>query len=91
MTGYREIQQQQIIREEYSYSSLVDIQKWSDLSSEQSLFDSLVIFENYPISLEGFLQNSNTDFSISDLKGFEKTNYPLTIYIIPGTKTNFQA
>ena len=77
------IQQQQINREEYSYSSLVDIQKWSDVSSEQALFDSLVIFENYPISLSKFLQNSDTEFIISDLDGFEKTNYPLTLYIIP--------
>ena len=85
-----EIQQQQIVREEYSYSSLVDIQKWSEISSEQSLFDSLVIFENYPISLSDFLQNSNTEFNISDLQGFEKTNYPLTLYIIPGEKLSFK-
>ncbi|MEL6929581.1 MAG: amino acid adenylation domain-containing protein, partial [Cyanobacteria bacterium J06600_6] len=82
----QKIQQQQINREEYSYSSLVDIQKWSDVSSEQALFDSLVIFENYPISLSEFLQNSDAEFIISDLEGFEKTNYPLTLYIIPGER-----
>ncbi|MEM8827934.1 MAG: amino acid adenylation domain-containing protein [Cyanobacteria bacterium P01_G01_bin.19] len=86
----QQIQQQQTIREEYSYSSLVDIQQWSNANKERPLFDSLVIFENYPISLEEFLQNSKTDFTISDLKGFEKTNYPLTIYAIPGEKLKFK-
>ncbi|MEM8677143.1 MAG: amino acid adenylation domain-containing protein [Cyanobacteria bacterium P01_G01_bin.67] len=86
----QEIQQQQIAREEYSYSSLVDIQKWSSFNSKQALFYSLVIFENYPISLADFLQNSNADFTITDLQGFEKTNYPLTLYIIPRKQLTFK-
>jgi non-ribosomal peptide synthetase component F len=43
------LQVQQVEREQYSYSPLVEIQGWSDVPRGLSLFESLVVFENYPV------------------------------------------
>ena len=36
-------------RERYSYYPLQQIQQCSGLAASESLFDSLIVFENYPI------------------------------------------
>ncbi|PSF37372.1 non-ribosomal peptide synthetase [Aphanothece hegewaldii CCALA 016] len=82
----QQLQAQQIEREQYSYSSLIDIQGWSEVPRGIPLFESLVVFENYPISLETILQEWNGILKISDTKGFEQTNYPLTLSVIPSSE-----
>ena len=60
------LQQAQRDRETYSYSALTDIQTWSDLPSGLPLFESLLIFENYPISIEAATQGLDTGLSLRD-------------------------
>ena len=50
------------------------------------LFESLVIFENYPVSIETILQGWSDDLQISQARGFERTNYPLSLTVIPGAE-----
>ncbi|MEA3221836.1 MAG: condensation domain-containing protein, partial [Thermodesulfobacteriota bacterium] len=69
---------------DYEYSLLPDIKGCSPIKGGQSLFDSIVVFENYPsesISIEG-------DFSISDFTVTEITNFDLTVLISPGKQMN---
>ncbi|MBW4666623.1 MAG: amino acid adenylation domain-containing protein [Cyanomargarita calcarea GSE-NOS-MK-12-04C] len=73
-----ELQQQQVERDEYAYSSLVEIQRSSEVPPGSCLFDSLLVFENYPSA--DSLHNS---IRIDDFQGSERTNYPLTILVIP--------
>ena len=80
----QQLQTQQIEQESFSYSSLIDIQQWSDLPAGVGLFESLVIFENYPVSIDAVLQGWSDDVQISQAKGFERTNYPLSLTVIPG-------
>jgi amino acid adenylation domain-containing protein len=76
VTWLQELLAQQVEREQYAYSSLVDIQKWSDLPRGSSLFESLLVFENYPeISPQGRFNN----LEISKSHFYERNNYPLTI------------
>ncbi|MEM9212764.1 MAG: amino acid adenylation domain-containing protein [Cyanobacteria bacterium P01_F01_bin.150] len=84
------LQIEQREREQYSYSSLVDIQACSDVLRGVSLFDSLIVFENYPMSIETVLKGWDSQLAIRDLKGFERTNYPLTLSIIPGESLSFR-
>ncbi|NET02964.1 MAG: amino acid adenylation domain-containing protein, partial [Sphaerospermopsis sp. SIO1G1] len=78
------LQQQQIDSEQFAYSPLVEIQGWSDVSRGTALFDSIVVFENYPIDSN----NVETDakLTIDNSRGIEHTNYPLTIISGPGEK-----
>ncbi|WP_299491399.1 condensation domain-containing protein, partial [Acaryochloris sp. IP29b_bin.137] len=48
----QELQQEQRDREAYGYSALTDLQSWSDIPSGSPLFESLLVFENYPVSIE---------------------------------------
>lgn len=52
----QQLQTQQIEREPYFYSSLIDIQQWSDVPRGVPLFESLFVFENYPVSIDTVLQ-----------------------------------
>lgn len=76
------LQAQQAAARRYEYAQLVDIQRWSDVPQGQSLFDTLLVFENYPG--EADVQPANPRLSISDMVTLEKTNYPLTVIVEPG-------
>lgn len=57
----KDLQAQQVESEQYSYSSLAEIQGLSDVPRGTSLFESIVVFENYPI--DEALQHNNYSFS----------------------------
>ncbi len=78
--------QAQVKREQYAHTPLVDIQGWSQLPPGSALFESLVVFENYP--MDGAL--STQGIEISDIRAFEYTNYPLTVEALAGMPTQSQ-
>ncbi|NQZ08155.1 MAG: amino acid adenylation domain-containing protein [Algicola sp.] len=80
--------QAQIARDEFSYLGLTDITAVSEMPAGTGLFDSLFVFENYPIEqalgnpIEQALGNQNSKgLTISDAKAFEGTNYGLTLTV----------
>ncbi|MBV9790939.1 MAG: LLM class flavin-dependent oxidoreductase, partial [Chloroflexi bacterium] len=68
-----QIQQQQVQLLQYAYSPLVEVQRWSDMPPGERLFESIVVFENYPTDA----------LSEAELRIFQKTNYPLTLVAVP--------
>ncbi|MEZ5507811.1 MAG: condensation domain-containing protein [Gammaproteobacteria bacterium] len=66
----------------YEYSSLVDVQKASDLPAKQAMFESILVFENYPI--DETLEETQASLRIGNVDAFQQTNFPLTLIIIPG-------
>jgi amino acid adenylation domain-containing protein len=76
------LQQEYIEREQYSYTPLVDIQGVSEVPRTQLLFESLVVFENYPVNVT--LQQLPGNLSVGELQDRGQTNYPLTLLAIPG-------
>jgi amino acid adenylation domain-containing protein/non-ribosomal peptide synthase protein (TIGR01720 family) len=78
----KDLQAQQVESEQYSYSSLAEIQGLSDVPRGTSLFESIVVFENYPI--DEALQQKNYSFSLDNIYAIEQTNYPLTVVAVPG-------
>ncbi|MEL6763886.1 MAG: amino acid adenylation domain-containing protein [Cyanobacteria bacterium J06607_6] len=79
-----QIQDDQRDRETYAFSSLTDIQSWSDVPHDMPLFESLLVFENYPVSLTAALTDDSSSLTIQAGQGFEQTNYPLALVVIPG-------
>jgi len=73
----RRLQQEQVEQRAFEHSPLVDVQRWSGLPPGEPLFQSVLVFENYPIdpSLEGRLG----ELSIADVRVSERTSYPLTL------------
>jgi len=62
---------------QYEYSPLVQVQGWSEVPRGLPLFESLVIFQNYPMD-SGLLEQGN-GLVIDDILVTERTNYPLTL------------
>ena len=77
----KELQANHIERDEYSYSSLVDIQEWSEIPKGTKLFENILVFENYP--LDKSFENGVAGIKITNAYANERTNFPLTILIAP--------
>ncbi len=71
------LQRQQIELRQYEYSPLVDVQGWSDVPRDLPLFNSILVFENYPI--ESAAPNGESSLTLSDIRSVEQTNFPLTV------------
>ncbi len=81
----KRVQQRQAEAEEFAYVALTDIQKWLGLRTDQALFESLVVLENYPLD-RSLLKNSRPeDLQLRAIKGVEQNDFPLNLVIYPGT------
>ena len=88
LTWLRQIQNQQLEAREYAYSSLAQIQTWSEILHGQALFQSIVNFENYaPVDSE---RKQETGLRISQHRFIDRSNYPLTLVVIPGNQLILQ-
>ncbi len=77
----QEIQAQQVEMRKFEHSHLVQVQEVSDIPGGTQMFESVVVFENFPIakfqeSVKGQQQASAV---------FEQSNLPLTIVVVPTT------
>ncbi|MEG4490502.1 amino acid adenylation domain-containing protein [Microcoleus sp. D3_18_C4] len=82
LSWLKQLQDRQIEARQYEYSPLVEVQRWSEVPGTLPLFDTLVVFENYP--LESSLQKRVKNLEIESVLSFEKTNYALTLTVVPG-------
>jgi amino acid adenylation domain-containing protein len=81
LSWLKELQIQQVQLREYEYSPLVEIQRWSEVPRDQALFESILVFENFPV---GGMQELSKSLDIGDVRFLGQTNYPLAITAIPG-------
>ena len=68
--------------QQYEYSALTEIHGWSEVPASQPLFESILVFENYPVdvSLASTLaQEQPGSLDIEDFVGLSKTNLALTV------------
>jgi amino acid adenylation domain-containing protein/non-ribosomal peptide synthase protein (TIGR01720 family) len=71
------LQTRQLQRDAHAHLPLVRIQELSALSRATPLFDTLLVYENYPV--DGALQRGIGDLSVRDVRSVERPHYPLTI------------
>lgn len=83
----RQLQGQLVEMRQYEYSPLVEIQGWSEVPRGVPLFESIVVFENYPVDRSLLERKANLE--IQYVSSFEKTNYPLTLTVLPGSELKF--
>ena len=82
MDWLQSLQAQQLEQRQYEHSPLVQVQAFSQVPRGLPLFESLLVFENFP--LDASLLGSSSSFQVSDVQGFEHTNYPLNLSFLPG-------
>jgi len=69
-------EQNQVLRR-FEYTPLTDIQKWSDIPNGQPLFESLLVFENFPV--DWAVERNAEKIGIREIVFSEQTHYPMTI------------
>ncbi|NEQ52629.1 MAG: amino acid adenylation domain-containing protein [Leptolyngbya sp. SIO3F4] len=72
------LQQQLLELRQYESTALSDIQRWSELPAGNPLFESIVVFENYPTAAA-----TDLGFTVSDTRYLEQSNYPLALLVVP--------
>jgi amino acid adenylation domain-containing protein len=78
----RDLHTAQFELRQYEHTSLVQIQGWSDVPRGLPLFESIVVFENYPV--DQLLGEALAGLEIRDVQAIEQTNYPLTLMAAAG-------
>jgi len=73
----QKIHQQWIERDSFSYLPLQEIQQLSDTG--QALFNSLIVFENYPIDEVLEERASEAGLVVKDIQSFDESNYDITL------------
>ena len=84
----KQLQTQLVEMRQYEYSPLVEVQGWSEMPRGVPLFESLVVFENYPV--DQVLRESKVNLELHNVTAFDQTNYPLTAIAIPGSELEFK-
>jgi amino acid adenylation domain-containing protein/non-ribosomal peptide synthase protein (TIGR01720 family) len=88
----RELQVEQAESRRFDFVSLTQLQSWSDLSPgsgggldqhRSNLFDSIVVFENYPFDDEVVAVHG---LAMSEVNDREPINFPLGVVVNPGER-----
>ncbi|WP_437884677.1 condensation domain-containing protein, partial [Pseudomonas sp. LRF_L74] len=83
----QQVQSQNLALREQEHTPLFEVQRWAGLGGE-ALFDSLLVFENYPVS-EALEQSAPNGLVFGGIENHEQTNYPLTLLIGIGEELGF--
>jgi amino acid adenylation domain-containing protein len=84
VTGWlQSLQYAQAEARQHDAVPLPQVQAYADLPGGSNLFDSIVVFENYPIDQQTAAAHG---LRLRDLHALEKTNYPLSVVASPGPR-----
>ncbi|GLY53410.1 non-ribosomal peptide synthetase [Lentzea sp. NBRC 102530] len=76
VTWLRGQQEAQAAARQFDHVSLTEVVEWAGLPRGRDLFDSIVVFENYPVE-------AADGPSIVDIGSTSGTNYPLNVVVYP--------
>ncbi|MEW2435914.1 non-ribosomal peptide synthase/polyketide synthase [Streptomyces caniferus] len=79
----RDLQTAQSESRRYDFVSLTELQTWSEVPRGTGLFDSIVVFENYPFDSDALARHG---LGIQQERDLEPTNYPLSVIVAPGER-----
>jgi len=81
----QKLQQRQVEMRRFEYSPLVQVQGWSAVPRTRPLFESNLVFENYPVDMT---QRREHELQLSELQLVDPPHFPLTILVAPGSQLN---
>ncbi|MHB0874918.1 MAG: non-ribosomal peptide synthetase, partial [Anaerolineae bacterium] len=79
----RRVQGEQLEARSFEYTPLTTVQGLSEVGRGRGLFESLLVYENYPTSGYGV---GGGGVEITEVRSYERTNYPLTLVVGPGER-----
>ncbi|WP_205300740.1 non-ribosomal peptide synthetase [Pantoea sp. Ap-967] len=87
-TWLQRLQAQNISLREQEHTPLYDIQRWVGQGA-QSLFDTLLVFENYPIS-QALRDAAPAGLGFGPVNNVEQSNYPLALAVNAADRLHLQ-
>lgn len=78
----KQLQQQHAEITQFDYTPLSQLQSWGGSSRGRPLFESILVFENYPAVPR--IDAQAAGLRIVNPRSREKSNYPLTLWVMPG-------
>ncbi|SCX53462.1 non-ribosomal peptide synthase domain TIGR01720/amino acid adenylation domain-containing protein [Pseudomonas sp. NFACC32-1] len=75
----QEVQGRNLSLREHEHTPLFDIQRWAGQGGA-ALFDTLLVFENYPVS-QALQAGAPATLRFGEVANHEQTNYPLTLAV----------
>jgi amino acid adenylation domain-containing protein/non-ribosomal peptide synthase protein (TIGR01720 family) len=84
----RGLQEQQVEMRQYEYSPLVEVQGWSEVGRGVRLFDTIMVFENYPV--DEALRERSGRLKVDNVYTVERNNYPLALIALPAQQMVLQ-
>ncbi|WP_448321321.1 amino acid adenylation domain-containing protein, partial [Streptomyces sp. CO7] len=76
-----ELQAAQSEARRHEFVSLAQLQTWSEVPGGTGLFDSIVVFENYPFDEDAL---GRLGLTLTQERDVEPTSYPLSVVVAPG-------
>jgi len=83
------LQDRQAEARQYEWTPLVEIQGWSAVPRDQSLFDTILIFANYPVDF--WTSAWSGSLKVTGYRTWESTNYAVNAFAEPGPRTRLGA
>nr|WP_254220741.1 condensation domain-containing protein [Burkholderia glumae] len=81
------LQHRNVELRQVEHTPLTSIQQWAGAQAG-TLFDSLLVFENYPI--DPALKDGSLGLTVEASVSFERTHYPLTLGVLPGERIGLE-
>jgi hypothetical protein len=78
LSWFAECQRRQVETRDYEYSSLARIQSWSAVPAGTALFDTLFVYENYPVE---HAWREQSELRVEQASASVQTNFPLAIEV----------
>jgi non-ribosomal peptide synthase protein (TIGR01720 family) len=78
VSWFAECQRRQVEARDYEYSSLARIQNWSAVPAGTPLFDTLFVYENYPVE---HAWREQSELRVEQASASVQTNFPLAIEV----------
>lgn len=88
LSWLKALQEQQIELRQYEYSELAKVQSWSEVPQGLPLFESIVVFENYP--MEALALDGRQGLTLLGADAVIRNNLPFTVRAVPGTRLLLQ-
>ena len=87
-TWLRALQRRNAAMREHEHTPLVRAQTMSGIPRGDALFDTLLVFESYPVDAD--LGPAAEDLGVGAVAALERTNYPVTFEVAPGERLLLQ-
>lgn len=85
-----EVQERRLRVHEHESVPFVQIREWSELPPNRPMFDSALVFENYPT--DAVAQQWGEGIAVSDVRyAGGRADYPLTLFVFPADRLGFRA